>query len=68
MLFDQSPQNGTSDNNANADEYRIQTEPYYRPVHDEVELYEAAYKARMPMMLKGPTGSGKTRFIEHMAW
>ncbi|MFO7809102.1 CbbQ/NirQ/NorQ/GpvN family protein [Guyparkeria sp.] len=68
MLFDQSPQNGTSDSNANADEYRIKTEPYYRTVHDEVNLYEAAYKARMPMMLKGPTGSGKTRFVEYMAW
>ncbi|MCL7743525.1 CbbQ/NirQ/NorQ/GpvN family protein [Guyparkeria hydrothermalis] len=66
MLFDQSPQQGT--NSADADQYRIQTEPYYRPVHDEVDLYEAAYKARMPMMLKGPTGSGKTRFIEYMAW
>ncbi len=66
MLFDQTPQNDST--GANPDEYRIQTEPYYRPVHDEVELYEAAYMARMPMMLKGPTGSGKTRFIEHMAW
>ncbi|WP_322522174.1 CbbQ/NirQ/NorQ/GpvN family protein [Guyparkeria halophila] len=68
MLFDQTPQNGNSDSNANADEYRIQTEPYYRTVHDEANLYEAAYKARMPMMLKGPTGSGKTRFVEYMAW
>ena len=48
--------------------YRIEREPYYRPVADEVELFDAAYAARMPMMLKGPTGCGKTRFIEHMAW
>ncbi|HLI09989.1 MAG TPA: CbbQ/NirQ/NorQ/GpvN family protein [Alphaproteobacteria bacterium] len=48
--------------------YRITTEPYYRPVGDEIALFEAAYAARMPMMLKGPTGCGKTRFIEHMAW
>ncbi|HSD61011.1 MAG TPA: CbbQ/NirQ/NorQ/GpvN family protein [Burkholderiales bacterium] len=50
------------------DQYRITTEPYYRPVADEVELYEAAYSVRMPMMLKGPTGCGKTRFVEYMAW
>ena len=33
-----------------------------------MELYEAAYAVRMPMMLKGPTGCGKTRFVEYMAW
>jgi len=49
-------------------QYRINREPYYLPVADEVALFEAAYAARMPMMLKGPTGCGKTRFIEHMAW
>lgn len=49
-------------------QYRIKTEPYYRPVADEVELYEAAYSVRMPIMLKGPTGCGKTRFVEYMAW
>jgi nitric oxide reductase NorQ protein len=50
------------------DQYRIDEEPYYRAIGNEVELYEAAYAARMPMMLKGPTGCGKTRFIEYMAW
>ncbi len=49
-------------------QYKIEREPYYRPVGDEVELYEAAYAARMPMMLKGPTGCGKSRFVEYMAW
>jgi nitric oxide reductase NorQ protein len=48
--------------------YRIESEPYYRPVADEVGLYEAAYAARMPVMLKGPTGCGKSRFVEYMAW
>lgn len=48
--------------------YRIQHEPYYRPVGDEIALYEAAYSVKMPMMLKGPTGCGKSRFVEHMAW
>lgn len=50
------------------DAYRVAKEPYYRPVADEVELFEAAHSVRMPMMLKGPTGCGKTRFVEHMAW
>jgi len=48
--------------------YMVKREPYYRPVADEVSLYEAAYSVRMPMMLKGPTGCGKTRFVEYMAW
>ena len=50
------------------DAFRVTKEPYYRSVADEVALYEAAYSARMPMMLKGPTGCGKTRFVEYMAW
>lgn len=50
------------------DAYRVTRQPYYRPVTDEVELFEAAYSVRMPMMLKGPTGCGKTRFVEYMAW
>ncbi|HQT82175.1 MAG: AAA family ATPase [Ferrovum sp. 37-45-19] len=50
------------------DQYRIRKEPYYRSVADEVSLYEAAYSVRMPMMLKGPTGCGKTRFVEYMAF
>src|SRR5580658_7283676 len=41
--------------------------PYYLPIHDEVEIFSAAYKARLPVLLKGPTGCGKTRFVEHMA-
>jgi nitric oxide reductase NorQ protein len=50
------------------DNYLIREEPYYRPIRDEIAIYEAAYANRMPMMLKGPTGCGKTRFIEYMAW
>jgi nitric oxide reductase NorQ protein len=50
------------------DQYRVSQEPYYRAVADEVALFEAAYSVRMPMMLKGPTGCGKTRFVEYMAW
>jgi len=51
-----------------ARQYLVEEEPYYHPVADEVQLYEAAYSARMPVMLKGPTGCGKTRFVEYMAF
>jgi nitric oxide reductase NorQ protein len=37
-------------------------------VGNEVALFEAAYKNQLPVLLKGPTGCGKTRFMEHMAW
>jgi nitric oxide reductase NorQ protein len=50
------------------EEYRATDEPYYLAVAREVELFEAAHAARLPVMLKGPTGCGKTRFVEHMAW
>lgn len=53
---------------AKIDQYKIKQEPYYEPVGNEVELYEAAYNARMPVMLKGPTGCGKSRFVEYMAY
>src|SRR5574338_1372228 len=49
-------------------DYRVATEPYYLPVAREVELFEAAHAARLPVILKGPTGCGKTRFVEHMAY
>ena len=49
-------------------QYRLETPPYYQPVRDEKAQFEAAYAARLPVMLKGPTGCGKTRFVEHMAW
>lgn len=49
-------------------DYLITEQPYYRAQGHEVALFEAAFAARMPLMLKGPTGCGKTRFIEHMAW
>lgn len=51
-----------------AEQYKVKTEPFYRPVTNEIDLYEAAYARRMPVMLKGPTGCGKTRFVEYMAW
>ena len=48
--------------------YHIQREPFYQAQSNEVALYEAAYRARLPVMLKGPTGCGKSRFVEYMAW
>ena len=41
--------------------------PYYLPIGDEVEIFRAAYACRLPILLKGPTGCGKTRFVEYMA-
>ena len=49
-------------------DFKLEKEPYYLPVGNEIELYEAAYHAGLPVMLKGPTGCGKTRFVEHMSW
>lgn len=48
--------------------YVIEKQPYYMPVGDEVTLFEAAYSSHLPVLLKGPTGCGKTRFMEYMAW
>ena len=50
------------------EEFIIRDEPFYVPGADEVEIFEAAYRQRVPVLLKGPTGTGKTRFIEYMAW
>ena len=50
------------------DDFRIGEEPYYRAIGDEVRFFKAAYAERMPIMLQGPTGCGKTRFIEYMAF
>ena len=46
----------------------VTEEPYYEPVHDEIKVFAAAYRNQLPVLLKGPTGCGKTRFIEYMAW
>ena len=51
-----------------SEEYRITREPYYAPQGNEIELFESAYKNNIPVLLKGPTGCGKSRFMEHMAW
>jgi nitric oxide reductase NorQ protein len=50
------------------DQYLVKTKPFYQAQGNEVVLYEAAYIARLPVMVKGPTGCGKSRFVEYMAW
>jgi nitric oxide reductase NorQ protein len=50
------------------EERMIRIEPYYLASGGEIELFETAYDAKIPVMLKGPTGCGKTRFVEYMAW
>jgi nitric oxide reductase NorQ protein len=50
------------------EKFLIHREPFYAPCGDEIRLFETACAARLPVMLKGPTGCGKTRFVEHMAW
>ena len=49
-------------------QHLIEKKPYYEAVGDEIQLFEAAYRQQIPVLLKGPTGCGKTRFMEHMAW
>ncbi|MBE7519509.1 MAG: CbbQ/NirQ/NorQ/GpvN family protein [Thermoflexaceae bacterium] len=50
------------------EEYAVHEEPYYLPIGDEVELFQTAYEQRIPVLFKGPTGCGKTRFVEYMAY
>ncbi|MEX1253114.1 MAG: CbbQ/NirQ/NorQ/GpvN family protein [Dehalococcoidia bacterium] len=50
------------------EEYHPVREPYYLPTADEVDLFVAAFRQKIPVLLKGPTGCGKTRFVEYMAW
>ncbi len=50
------------------EEYVLKQEPFYIPINDEIDLFTAAYTNKIPVILKGPTGCGKTRFVEHMAF
>jgi len=50
------------------DHYRVRQEPYYAEVSGEIGLFTIASQSKMPVMLKGPTGCGKTRFVQHMAY
>ncbi len=48
--------------------YAIEQKPFYLPIQDEVDVFERAWAEQIPLLLKGPTGCGKTRFVEYMAW
>ncbi len=50
------------------EEYRIKEKPYYLAIGDEIEIFKAAFSSKIPVLLKGPTGTGKTRFVEYMAY
>jgi nitric oxide reductase NorQ protein len=50
------------------EEYMVEEEPYYLPSGREVDIFESAYSNQIPVLLKGPTGCGKTRFMQYMAW
>ena len=50
------------------EQHFIREQPYYEPTGNEIAIFEAAYRNRLPVLLKGPTGCGKTRFMEYMAW
>lgn len=50
------------------EEYFVREEPFYQPTGEEIDVFEAAYRQKLPVLLKGPTGCGKTRFMEYMAW
>lgn len=64
MIVDQT--NGSSGREGGL--RRLEKEPFYLPQGREIATFEAAHAAHLPIMLKGPTGCGKTRFVEHMAW
>lgn len=49
-------------------DHYIQQEPFYLPNNNEIEIAIAAYKNKLPLLLKGPTGCGKTRFMCYLAW
>lgn len=50
------------------DKYRIAAEPYYLNIRNEADIFAKAYQSKLPVMLKGPTGCGKTRFVQAMAY
>lgn len=57
-----------SENHVEIENHLMKWEPYYLPSGNEINVFSAAYKEKLPIMLKGPTGCGKTRFVQHMAY
>lgn len=60
--------NASSASDPVIEKYRLKNEPYYLNIGNESQIFETAYKANLPLMLKGPTGCGKTRFVQAMAY
>ena len=54
--------------NYKIEDYAITEEPFYIPTSDEINVFESASNQKVPVLLKGPTGTGKTRFVEYMSW
>jgi len=50
------------------EEYVIEEEPFYIPTGDEIEVFKVAFKRKVPFAAIGPTGCGKTRFVQYMSW
>lgn len=50
------------------EKHLITEEPFYLPVGDEIEIGLATYHRKLPLLLKGPTGCGKTRYMQYLAW
>ena len=57
----------TQASNTPVNQSLIHDPPFYQPSGDECELFERAWKNHLPLLIKGPTGCGKTRFVSHMA-
>nr|MBF0223064.1 CbbQ/NirQ/NorQ/GpvN family protein [Desulfobulbaceae bacterium] len=53
---------------AKLNQHLIKVEPFYLSQGDELQIAQAAYSNQIPLLLKGPTGCGKTRFMQHLAW
>ena len=51
-----------------SESFLIKEKPFYQPSGNEISIFEKAYSQHLPVSLKGPTGTGKTRFLEYMAW
>jgi nitric oxide reductase NorQ protein len=65
---DKKPAQSSGSNGIAIEDYRISKEPFYLSTGDEIKVFDAAFNLKLPVMLKGPTGCGKTRFLEYMAW
>ena len=67
LIWKKEPLDGKADSMDQTQDNSSAEVPYYLPFADEIDVFSAAYEQRLPVLLKGPTGCGKTRFVEHMA-